>query len=150
MTESQMSDQPLFPGHSQQTIGGPAQQTMPVQTMPLTAGESRTDVQYANNLPPQSSVQQQGSTLQPVGNEAGGHWKAEGFAAGKADDDSGFRRNRPNTPEVTETGANVTSRDQQGTAHLTGNPDDGMKGSWLTQLIGKATTQQYPEDSVTD
>lgn len=141
MSASQMSDQPFFSGNTQQAMGGSAQQTMPVQTMPLTAAESKPD-----NLPAQSSIQQHIPPLQRVGNQAVGQSEAEGFGAGKGDDDSGFRRNRPNTPEATETGASLASRDQQGTAHLTGNPNDGMKGSWLTQLIGKATltTQQYP------
>ncbi|KAL3133562.1 hypothetical protein ABBQ38_007410 [Trebouxia sp. C0009 RCD-2024] len=134
MSTAQMSDQPFLSGNTQQAMGGSAQhaQIMPVQTTPLTAAESKP-----GNLPAQSSIQQQDPPLQRVGNQALGQSDAEGFSAGKGDDDSGFRRNRPNTPEATETGANVASRDQQGTAHLTGNPNNGMKGSWLTQLIAR-------------
>ena len=48
----------------------------------------------------------------------------------KDDDHSGYG--------ATETGPGSAPRDQEGTAHLTGNSDAGMKGSWLTQLIGEA------------
>lgn len=138
----QMSDQPLLsaqvqalgPGGSgQQTM---SQRTMPQQTVPLA--DSKTDVQYVDNLSAQSGIQQQRSPLQPVGDQAVGHSESKGFDAGKDGDHSGLRGARPNTPEATEIGPRVPSKDQQGTAHLTGNLDDGMKGSWLTQLIGKA------------
>ena len=47
----------------------------------------------------------------------------------KDDDHSGYG--------ATATGSSSALRDQEGTAHLTGN-DAGTKGSWLTHLIGEA------------
>ena len=49
----------------------------------------------------------------------------------KDDDHEGFG--------ATDTGPGEADRDDQGTTGLTGNADASIKGSWLTQLIGKPT-----------
>ena len=84
-------------------------------------------------------MQQQQSPLQSISDQAvkPGYSEAEGIDAGRGTDNSGFRANRPNTPEATDTGPRVAFKAQEGTAHLTGSSD--MQGSWLTQLIGRAT-----------
>lgn len=108
------------------------------QTLPLAQGQANT--QYATNLPAQSNVQQHRSPLQSVGDPAAkpGYSESAGIDAGQGGDQAVFRASRPNTPDVTDTGSRLASNGQEGTAHLTGTAD-GMKGSWLTQLVGKAT-----------
>ncbi len=49
----------------------------------------------------------------------------------KDDDHEGFG--------ATDTGPGKANREDQGTTGLTGNADASIKGSWLTQLIGKPT-----------
>ena len=131
----QSSDKPplLRGAAAQQAMEGTAQ-----QTMPLAQGQANT--QYASNLPAQSDVQQNRSPLQSVGDPAvkPGYSESAGFDAGQGGGQAGFRASRPNTPDMTDTGSRLASKEQDGTAHLTGTAD-GMKGSWLTQLIGKAT-----------
>ena len=132
---SQISDKSLLSrgATAQQAMEGSAQ-----QPTPLAPGQTNT--QYASNLPAHSDVQQHRSPLQSVGDLAvkPGYSDTAGFDAGQGGDHAGFRASRPTTPDVTDTSSRLASKDQEGTAHLSGTTD-GMKGSWLTQLIGKTT-----------
>lgn len=130
-----MSDQPLLSrgAPAQQAMGGSARQAVPL-------AHDQAPTQYTTDSPAQYDMQQHRPSLQSVGDSAikQGYSETSGFDAGQGDDRSGFRANRPNTPEVTDTASRVASKDQEGTAHLTGS-SDGIKGSWLTQLVGEAT-----------
>ena len=90
-----------------------------------------------------NDAQQQRSPLQSVGDSTvkPGYSEPAGFDAGQGGDRTGYRASRPNTPDVTDTGSRLASKNQDGTADLTAT-SDGMKGSWLTQLIGKATNKE--------
>lgn len=129
-----MSDQPLLSKGvpAQQALGGSPRQTMPV-------AHDQAPTQYTTDPPAQYDIQQRQTSSQSGGDPAvkQGYSENSGFGAGQGVDQSGLRTNRPNTPEATDTASRVASKDQEGTAHLTGS-SDGIKGSWLTQLIGKA------------